>query len=187
MHRAQGFVLQLPPLHARQSSSAELHSSMSPKHLLLQRGHRLLLDNRRFACLSVLSIVHPGALAALWGTDVLRLNSDPALLKRSFPQEDERTALSVDLERAFDGFVPSSLRGIQMTKSDTRFAEVGGLAFAKRSIRDILELPVKFAPLYENAPIRLPTGILLYVAVESSIRGHPLCFCTPLPLLEGFN
>eukprot|EP00750_Incisomonas_marina_P026128 INCI5874.5.p1 GENE.INCI5874.5~~INCI5874.5.p1 ORF type:complete len:1223 (+),score=182.02 INCI5874.5:261-3929(+) len=103
------------------------------------------------------------------------------------PQEDERTALSVDLERAFDGFVPSSLRGIQMTKSDTRFAEVGGLAFAKRSIRDILELPVKFAPLYENAPIRLPTGILLYVAVESSIRGHPLCFCTPLPLLEGFN
>lgn len=55
-----------------------------------------------------------------------------------------------------------------MTKSDTRFAEVGGLASAKRSIRDILELPVKFAPLYESAPIRLPTGILLYV-VDSSV------------------
>ena len=49
-----------------------------------------------------------------------------------------------------------------MTKSDTTFTDVGGLNLAKRSIRDILELPVKFAPLYENAPIRLPTGILLY-------------------------
>ena len=50
----------------------------------------------------------------------------------------------------------------QMTKSDTVFADVGGLDAAKHAIRDILELPVKFARLYDNAPIRLPTGIILY-------------------------
>ena len=49
-----------------------------------------------------------------------------------------------------------------MTKSDTVFEDVGGLPSAKQAIRDILELPVKFARLYESAPIRLPTGILIY-------------------------
>jgi hypothetical protein len=46
----------------------------------------------------------------------------------------------------------------QMTKSDACFDDVGGLVVAKQTIRDVLELPVKFARLYESSPIRLPTG-----------------------------
>merc|ERR1719419_345920 len=40
--------------------------------------------------------------------------------------------------------------------------DIGGLATVKRELLDILELPTKFAPIFDGLPLRLRTGVLLY-------------------------
>lgn len=66
------------------------------------------------------------------------------------------------VEEALDGFAPAALRNAKLATSDTTWADVGGLHAVKEEIRDVLEMPVRFAPLYSRLPTRLPTGLLLY-------------------------
>lgn len=67
-----------------------------------------------------------------------------------------------DLEKAMEGFTPASLRHARLFSSNTTWHDIGGLAAVKDEVRDVLEIPVKFAPLYARLPTRLPTGLLLY-------------------------
>ena len=63
---------------------------------------------------------------------------------------------------ALKDYVPSSLRGAKLFKSDVTWADVGGLEKVRRTLRDTLELPSQYARLYDAAPIKLPSGLLLY-------------------------
>jgi peroxin-1 len=67
-----------------------------------------------------------------------------------------------DLEGALEGFTPASLRGARLFASEVTWADIGGLEGLKAEVRDIFEIPVRFAPLYARMPMRLPTGVLLY-------------------------
>ena len=66
------------------------------------------------------------------------------------------------VKTALDGFVPVALRGLKLVQSKTSWDDVGGLEDVCRTLRDTLELPLRFPDFFRNAPIRLPAGVLLY-------------------------
>jgi len=67
-----------------------------------------------------------------------------------------------DFEHALDGFTPAALQGVALAKSDVKWSDVGGLLTVRRVLKETLELPIQFAPLYDRSPQRLASGILLY-------------------------
>ncbi|CAL1715282.1 unnamed protein product [Somion occarium] len=77
------------------------------------------------------------------------------------------TLLPDDFTKAHKGFVPLSLRDVPLHKSDVIWADIGGLRETKRVIRETLEWPTKYAPIFAQSPLRLRQGLLLY--------GYPGC------------
>ncbi|KAH9006583.1 AAA-domain-containing protein [Lactarius hatsudake] len=64
-------------------------------------------------------------------------------------------------------FVPLSLRDVPLQKSTVEWADVGGLAETRRTLRETLEWPTKYAAIFAQSPLRLRSGLLLY--------GYPGC------------
>ncbi|KAK1229140.1 Peroxisome biosynthesis protein pex1 [Marasmius sp. AFHP31] len=73
----------------------------------------------------------------------------------------------VDFEEAKAGFVPLSLRDIKLEKSETSWSDIGGLQETKRVLRETMEWPTKYGPIFAQSPLRLRSGLLLY--------GYPGC------------
>jgi peroxin-1 len=72
-------------------------------------------------------------------------------------------------------FVPFSLRDIKLEKSDVSWCDIGGISpptsrlemsnvqllglnETKRIIRETLEWPTKYGPIFKQAPLRLRSG-----------------------------
>ncbi|KAF5345345.1 hypothetical protein D9758_008461 [Tetrapyrgos nigripes] len=72
-----------------------------------------------------------------------------------------------DFEAAREGFVPLSLRDIKLEKSNTSWEDIGGLDETRRVLRETLEWPTKYGPIFKQSPLRLRSGLLLY--------GYPGC------------
>ncbi|KAF8160874.1 P-loop containing nucleoside triphosphate hydrolase protein [Crassisporium funariophilum] len=64
-------------------------------------------------------------------------------------------------------FVPLSLRDIKLEKSDIAWSDIGGLYEVRRMLRETLEWPTKYGPIFKQSPLRLRSGLLLY--------GYPGC------------
>ncbi|KAF9221776.1 AAA-domain-containing protein [Gyrodon lividus] len=83
------------------------------------------------------------------------------------------TLSAADFSRAQVDFIPNSLRDVPLQKSNVEWADIGGLKQAKRILRETLEWPTKYAPLFKQSPLRLRSGqvdggsLLLY--------GYPGC------------
>nr|BAP69144.1 RxLR effector candidate protein [Hyaloperonospora arabidopsidis Emoy2] len=78
---------------------------------------------------------------------------------------DCRVALSVeqrDFEEGIVDFQPTGLIGVDLFKSSITWAAVGGLQHVRTVLKDTLELPTRYAKLYESTPLKLPAGVLLY-------------------------
>ncbi|OBZ72980.1 Peroxisome biosynthesis protein PAS1 [Grifola frondosa] len=73
---------------------------------------------------------------------------------------DDFTAAQVD-------FVPHSLRDVKLQKSEVAWSDIGGLRETKRILRETLEWPTKYGPIFAQSPLRLRSGLLLY--------GYPGC------------
>ncbi|KAJ1991883.1 Peroxisome biosynthesis protein pex1 [Dimargaris cristalligena] len=73
----------------------------------------------------------------------------------------------VDFEKTLKGYTPSSLKGVTLHKSDVQWKDIGGLWETKQALIETLELPAKFAKIFDKCPLRLRSGILLY--------GYPGC------------
>lgn len=71
------------------------------------------------------------------------------------------------LDKAISGYQPSNLRGVKLQKSTTSWEDIGGLEEAKNVLLETLEWPTRYAPIFQNCPLRLRSGILLY--------GYPGC------------
>ncbi|RLV92467.1 Peroxisome biosynthesis protein PAS1 [Spathaspora sp. JA1] len=73
------------------------------------------------------------------------------------------------ITKAIAGFTPANLRGVNLeAKSGAiNWQDIGGLTDAKRILIETLEWPTKYAPIFQNCPLRLRSGILLY--------GYPGC------------
>jgi peroxin-1 len=67
-----------------------------------------------------------------------------------------------DLLAAQDGFTPLALKGVPLQKSSTNWADIGGLDEVKALLKETLEWPTRYEPLFRNVPLRLRSGLLLY-------------------------
>ncbi|OCH84801.1 AAA-domain-containing protein [Obba rivulosa] len=98
--------------------------------------------------------VHRAAMRAAQ----IRLDDDEDVQMTLTPEDF--TAAQVD-------FVPLSLRDVKLQKSDVAWADIGGLRETKRVLRETLEWPTKYGPIFAQSPLRLRSGLLLY--------GYPGC------------
>ncbi|TRM69216.1 P-loop containing nucleoside triphosphate hydrolase protein [Schizophyllum amplum] len=80
---------------------------------------------------------------------------------------EETVLTSTDFDEAHKGFTPLSLRDVKLEKSETVWADIGGLGETKRVLRETLEWPTKYGPIFAQSPLRLRSGLLLY--------GYPGC------------
>lgn len=110
------------------------------------------------------------------GADLAALAREAAIetLRRNLPQIDleegtiapevlEKLVVSrADFENAMKRVQPSALREIMIQVPDTRWDDIGGLAEAKRALREGIELPLKFPDSFRRLGIRPAKGFLLF-------------------------
>jgi transitional endoplasmic reticulum ATPase len=80
---------------------------------------------------------------------------------------DKMMALEVtagDFVAALAEVEPSAIREVFTEVPDVGWADVGGLEEVKQLLIEAVEWPLRYAPLFESAGIRLPKGILLHGA-----------------------
>ncbi|KZP11758.1 AAA-domain-containing protein [Athelia psychrophila] len=77
------------------------------------------------------------------------------------------TLSGADFGAAQVDFVPLSLRDVKLQKSDVAWSDIGGLRETRRVLRETLEWPTKYGPIFKQSPLRLRSGLLLY--------GYPGC------------
>ena len=80
------------------------------------------------------------------------------------PRKSTLNTLEEDIASIIDDYEPISrqLVDIEHNACTMEWSEIGGLRNAKQSLYDIIIHPMKFKAVYDNAPISLPTGVLLY-------------------------
>jgi transitional endoplasmic reticulum ATPase len=76
--------------------------------------------------------------------------------------DEELTVAYEDFESALRGVEPSGMREYVAESPDTTFADVGGLDDTKRRLREAVEWPLAYDPLFEAASTDPPSGVLLY-------------------------
>ncbi|KAK7057474.1 putative peroxisomal biogenesis AAA ATPase pex1 [Favolaschia claudopus] len=69
---------------------------------------------------------------------------------------------STDFDAAQVDFVPLSLRDVKLQKSEVSWSDIGGLTETRRVLRETLEWPTKYGPIFAQSPLRLRSGLLLY-------------------------
>ncbi|KAJ1963872.1 Peroxisome biosynthesis protein pex1, partial [Dispira parvispora] len=72
-----------------------------------------------------------------------------------------------DLTKVLQSYTPLSLKGVTLHKSQVQWRDIGGLYETKRALVETLELPTRYAKIFNQSPLRLRSGILLY--------GYPGC------------
>ncbi|KAH9840780.1 AAA-domain-containing protein [Rhodofomes roseus] len=82
-------------------------------------------------------------------------------------EEASTTLIPEDFATAQVDFVPHSLRDVKLQRSEVEWADIGGLNETKRTLRETLEWPTKYGPIFAQSPLRLRSGLLLY--------GYPGC------------
>jgi len=87
-----------------------------------------------------------------------------------------------DFTSAQVDFVPLSLRDVKLQKSETVWSDIGGLYETRRVLRETLEWPTKYGPIFKQSPLRLRSGCVNYLpfwilADKSSLLlyGYPGC------------
>lgn len=71
--------------------------------------------------------------------------------------------------RVLKDFVPSALQNVKLQNKNNgmKWDQIGGLSEAKKILLETLEWPTRYSPIFQNCPLRLRSGILLY--------GYPGC------------
>jgi len=80
-------------------------------------------------------------------------------------QTDEELELSVareDFTQAMKGIEPSGMREYVAESPKTDFTDVGGLDDTKERLREAIEWPLAYEPLFEAAATDPPSGVLLH-------------------------
>ena len=110
------------------------------------------------------------------GSDLSALARESAVetLRRVLPELDlEQGAIPAevlerlevtghDVDRAFKEIQPSALREVMVEIPQVKWEDVGGLDEVKRSLREMVELPLQDPEAFTRLGIRAPKGILLY-------------------------
>ncbi|KAM5302449.1 peroxisomal ATPase PEX1 isoform 3-T3 [Glossophaga mutica] len=82
---------------------------------------------------------------------------------QSVSTREELVLTTLDFQKALQGFIPASLRNVNLHKpQDLGWNKIGGLHEARQILMDTIQLPAKYPELFANLPIRQRTGVLLY-------------------------
>nr|XP_019572362.1 PREDICTED: peroxisome biogenesis factor 1 isoform X4 [Rhinolophus sinicus] len=85
------------------------------------------------------------------------------LSHQSISTKEELVLTTLDFQRALQGFIPASLRNVNLHKPrDLGWDKIGGLHEVRQILMDTIQLPAKYPELFANLPIRQRTGVLLY-------------------------
>ena len=85
-----------------------------------------------------------------------------ALRRREETSAEETTVTTADFEEALTGVEPSAMREYVAESPERAFADVGGLDDTKRRLREAVEWPLSYGPLFDAAATDPPSGVLLY-------------------------
>jgi transitional endoplasmic reticulum ATPase len=102
------------------------------------------------------------------GADLASLAREAAMsaLRRDGDGEGEREGApevtAADFERALAAVDPSAMREYVAESPDETLADVGGLGDTKDRLREAVEWPLSYEPLFEAAGADPPSGVLLY-------------------------
>ena len=137
-----------------------------------ERGRREILDvhTRR---MPLDDDVDVGRLAArthgFVGADLESLATEAAMVALRRGRRDgadvpmaELVVTRADFEAAMASVDPSAMREYVAESPTTTFADVGGLAEAKRTLERAVTWPLTYAPLFDAARTDPPTGVLLH-------------------------
>ncbi|XP_008570466.1 PREDICTED: peroxisome biogenesis factor 1 [Galeopterus variegatus] len=85
------------------------------------------------------------------------------LSHQSISTREELVLTTLDFQKALQGFIPVSLRNVNLHKPrDLGWDKIGGLHEVRQILMDTIQLPAKYPELFANLPIRQRTGVLLY-------------------------
>ncbi|XP_062955745.1 peroxisomal ATPase PEX1 isoform X1 [Cynocephalus volans] len=85
------------------------------------------------------------------------------LSHQSISTREELVLTTLDFQKALQGFIPVSLRSVNLHKPrDLGWDKIGGLHEVRQILMDTIQLPAKYPELFANLPIRQRTGVLLY-------------------------
>ncbi|XP_004431397.1 PREDICTED: peroxisome biogenesis factor 1 isoform X1 [Ceratotherium simum simum] len=85
------------------------------------------------------------------------------LSHQSISTREELVLTTLDFQKALHGFIPASLRNVNLHKPrDLGWDKIGGLHEVRQILMDTIQLPAKYPELFANLPIRQRTGVLLY-------------------------
>ncbi|PSP81692.1 AAA family ATPase [Halobacteriales archaeon QS_4_69_225] len=97
------------------------------------------------------------------GADLHSLSTEAAM--RALRDREDREELSVrraDFEAALAAVDPSAMREHVAETPAVSFDDVGGLAEPKQVLREAVEWPLSYGPLFEETDTEPPAGVLLY-------------------------
>ncbi|MEF8839691.1 MAG: AAA family ATPase [Haloarculaceae archaeon] len=95
------------------------------------------------------------------GADVASLVREAAMAALRRDSEGLRVTRA-DFETALAAIEPSAMREYVAESPRVTFADVGGLEDAKDRLREAVEWPLEYGPLFESTETDPPTGILLH-------------------------
>jgi transitional endoplasmic reticulum ATPase len=97
------------------------------------------------------------------GADLSTLATEAAMSAlRDRTNRDPLTVTREDFEAAMAAVEPSAMREYVAETPSATFADVGGLDAAKEALRESVEWPLSYGPLFEATNTDPPSGILLY-------------------------
>ena len=96
------------------------------------------------------------------GADLATLAREAGMAALRRGSGDEPVVESGDFETALAGVEPSAMREYVVESPTTTFADVGGLAETKARLREAVEWPLSYEPLFRAAAAEPPSGVLLY-------------------------
>lgn len=75
---------------------------------------------------------------------------------------DAHFVLMSDFTAAMVHITPSGMRDVAIQKPNVTFADIGGLDGVKQELREMIEMPVRFADMFQDMGITPPKGAFLY-------------------------
>jgi transitional endoplasmic reticulum ATPase len=126
---------------------------------------RLAARTHGFVGADVKTLAQEAAMAALRGW-VSRRDGEAASGDQPDPgagqSREELTVTRADFETALAAVEPSAMREYVAEAPAVDFSDVGGLDDAKATLREAVEWPVLYAPLFEAARTEPASGVLLH-------------------------
>ncbi|WP_255195681.1 AAA family ATPase [Halorarius litoreus] len=97
------------------------------------------------------------------GADVKTLTQEAAMAAlRDRTNREQLSVTRADFEVALAAVDPSAMREYVAEAPAVSFVDVGGLDDAKQALREAVEWPLLYGPLFEAANTEPPSGVLLY-------------------------